>query len=44
MLSDGQRHVIVGVIDVFTRRMKLLVSRTSSAAAVAALLRRTLLE
>ncbi|BAE49250.1 Mu transposase C-terminal domain-containing protein [Paramagnetospirillum magneticum] len=44
MLADGQRHVIVGVIDVFTRRMKLLVSRSSSAAAVAAVLRRALLD
>jgi transposase InsO family protein len=43
MLADGQRHVVVGVIDVFTRRMKLLVSRSSSAAAVAALLRRAIL-
>lgn len=44
MLADGMRHIIVGVIDVYTRRMKLLVSRSSSAAAVAALLRRALLD
>lgn len=44
LLSDGMRHVIIGVIDVFTRRMKLLVSRSSSAAGVASLLRRALLD
>lgn len=44
LLADGLRHVIVGVIDVYTRRMKLLVSRSSSAAAVAAVLRRALLD
>ncbi|MDA8230378.1 MAG: Mu transposase C-terminal domain-containing protein [Magnetospirillum sp.] len=43
LLADGLRHVIVGVIDVYTRRMRLLVSRSSSAAAVAAVLRRALL-
>jgi hypothetical protein len=47
MLWDGQtrsRHMIVACIDVYTRRVKFLVSRSSSAAAVAALLRCCLLE
>ena len=43
MLSDGRRHAIVGVIDVYSRRLKLLVAPTSRATAVAALLRRALL-
>jgi putative transposase len=43
MLKDG-RHQVIGVIDVGTRRMKLRVSRTSKAAAIAALLRRALLD
>jgi putative transposase len=44
LLADGGRHVIVGVIDVWSRRMKLLVSRSSSSAAVCALLRGALLD
>lgn len=44
MLSDGKRHNVVGVIDVYSRRMKLYVSRSSSAVAVAALLRRALMD
>lgn len=44
MLADGMRHVIVGIIDVYSRRMKLLVSRSSSAMAVASVLRRALLD
>jgi len=43
MLSDG-RHSIIGVIDVGTRRLRYLVSRTSKATAVAALLRRAMLD
>lgn len=35
MLSDGRRHTLNLTIDVFTRRLKFHVSRTSSAAAVA---------
>lgn len=42
MLQDG-RYTVIGVIDVYTRRMRLLVSRTSRAVAVCALLRSTLL-
>jgi transposase InsO family protein len=44
LLSDGTRHVIVGIIDVWSRRLKLHVSRTSSAAAVASTVRRALLD
>lgn len=43
MLVDG-RHSIIGVIDVFTRRPMLLVSKTSKASAICLLLRRALLE
>lgn len=42
MLTDG-RHSLIGVVDVASRRARLLVSRTSKAAAVAALLRAALL-
>lgn len=45
MLADGKRHTVVGCIDVYSRRVTLLVSRTSNATAVAACLRKkTLLE
>ncbi|MBU1231179.1 MAG: transposase family protein [Proteobacteria bacterium] len=43
LLSDGTRHVIVGCIDVYSRRLTLHVSRSSSSAAVAATLRKSLL-
>jgi len=43
MLADG-RHSIIGVIDVFSRRAKLLVARTSRAAGVTSLARRALLD
>lgn len=43
MLAEG-RHAILGVIDVYTRRPRLLVTPTSKATAVAALLRRALLD
>lgn len=42
MLLDG-RHTVLGVVDVFTRRVRLLVSKTSKATAVCGLLRSTLL-
>lgn len=42
MLTDG-RHTVLGVIDVFTRRARLLVAKTSKATAVCGLLRATLL-
>lgn len=43
MLKDG-RHSIIGVVDVYPRRAKLLVSKTSKASAIASLLRRTLID
>jgi len=42
MLEDG-RHTIIGVIDVQTRRFKMLVSKTSKSEAIAALVRRSML-
>jgi len=44
ILADGARHAILGVIDVWSRRVKIHVSRTSRATAIAALLRRALLD
>ena len=44
VLADGRRHAVLGVIDVYSRRMLLQVARTSTAAAVLALLRRAILE
>lgn len=43
MLTDG-RHSIVGCIDVFCRRSMLHVSKSSTAAAVASVLRRAILD
>jgi putative transposase len=43
VMIRGGRHSIVGVIDVFSRRAMVLVSRTSTAAAIAALLRKAIL-
>ena len=43
MLSDGKRHALIGCIDVYSRRVKLLVARTSNSAAVAGCLRKALL-
>ncbi|NDY57435.1 transposase [Desulfovibrio sulfodismutans] len=43
MLADGKRHNVVQIIDVYSRRVVYHVSRTSSAAAVAACLRRAVL-
>ncbi|MER2558835.1 MAG: DDE-type integrase/transposase/recombinase [Candidatus Competibacter denitrificans] len=43
MLADG-RHSILGVIDVYSRRVRLHVSKTSRATAVASLLRGALME
>jgi putative transposase len=43
MLTDG-RYAIIGVIDVYSRRTLLHVVRTQKASAVAAMLRRALLE
>jgi len=44
ILADGTRHAIIGVIDVWSRRMRLLVSRTSRGTAIATLTRRTLMD
>lgn len=43
MLSDG-RHSIIGMIDVYSRRLRLLVSKTSRAASVTALLRHCIID
>jgi hypothetical protein len=43
MLTDG-RYSIVGVLDVFTRRVKLVLKPTSNAAAIATLIRRAILD
>jgi putative transposase len=43
MLADG-RYAIVGCIDVYSRRAKLLVTKTSKATAIIALLRRCILD
>lgn len=44
ILNDGKRHNIVGVIDVYSRRIKFLVSRTSNSGAVASITRQCLLD
>ena len=44
LCADGRRHVIVGCIDVWSRRAKCLVAPTSKATAIAALLRRCLID
>jgi len=38
LLTDG-RHCVIGVVDVFSKRLKLVVSKTSRSVAVAALVR-----
>lgn len=43
LLADG-RHSVVGVIDVWSRRARLLVTPTSKATAIGALMRRVLLD
>ena len=43
MLVDG-RHVLIAAVDVYTRRIKVLVSKTSKAEAVGLTLRRALLD
>lgn len=44
ILSDGHRYNITGVIDVFTRRLMLLVSPRASSRAVASLTRKAIME
>lgn len=43
LLKDG-RHSVVGAIDLYSRRLKFFVSKTSTAAAVKQLIRRCLLD
>ena len=43
LLSDGQRHIILGIIDVWSRRVLLHVTRTSPSTAVCTALRRAIL-
>ncbi len=43
MLKDG-RHSIVGAIDVYTRRTKLVVSRTSNSGAISKLINQSLID
>ncbi|MCC7546153.1 MAG: transposase [Burkholderiales bacterium] len=43
MLTDG-RHNLIGVVDVYTRRARILVAKTSKAVSVATLMRRALLD
>ena len=43
LLSDGQRYTILGIIDVWSRRMLLHVARTSPSTAVCTALRRAIL-
>ncbi len=43
MLADG-RHSIIGMIDVYSRRLRFLVSKTSRAASVVSLVRHCLIE
>jgi len=44
LLTDGSRHVVVGCIDLHTRRVKPYVSKTSTAAAVKQVMRRSILD
>jgi hypothetical protein len=43
MLADG-RHSIIGVVDVYSRRLRYLVSKTSKAVSVVALIRHCVIE
>lgn len=44
MCSDGKRYNICGLIDIFSRKCKFLVTKTSSSWAIAGLLRNTILD
>lgn len=44
VMLQGGRHCVMGCIDVYSRRLKLLVSKTSKATAVAALMRACILD
>lgn len=43
MLTDG-RHSVIGVIDLYSRRLKLLVSKTSKSSAICQLYRRAIMD
>lgn len=43
ILADGKRHTIIGIIDVYTRRLTFHLSRTSSSAGVAAATRKAIM-
>ncbi len=43
MLKDG-RHSVIGVIDMYSRRLKLRVSKTSTAASICALMRSAIID
>lgn len=43
MLTDG-RHSIIGIIDVYSRRFRMFVSKTSKGSAIATLVRRCLID
>jgi putative transposase len=42
LCADGKRHTIVGLVDVFSRKAKFLVAKTSNSWAIAGLLRETI--
>lgn len=44
MLADGRRHAIVGAIDVYSRRVKFLVTRTSNSNAISSLIRKCMID
>lgn len=44
LTSDGKRNTIVGAIDIFSRRVKILVAPTSKATAIANLMRSIILD
>jgi len=42
LCADGKRHTIVGLVDVFSRKAKFLITKTSNSWAIAGLLRETI--
>lgn len=44
LLADGKRYTVIGGIDIFTRRARLKLAKTSNAQGVCSLLRRMLLD
>lgn len=43
LCADGKRYTLIGVIDVFSRRLKILVAPTSSSGGIAVVLRQAML-